>query len=372
MRQKKTAVGQAVGCIGAAALLIGYAPEASAGAVQGLHACGQIILPAVFPFLVLSCCVAGSAAGQGAGWLLGGVAARCYRLPPQAAPALLMSWIGGYPAGAKVLAEYAEQGIISQEDAAYGATVCINSGPAFMVGVVGSGIFGSVWLGLFLFLSQLAAGLLVARVMAVLCHRPPRRGRTAVGAVQQQNTAVLLVRAVRSAAGSAVTICAFVILLSALCRALFACGVLAILARGCSAVLALSPGAAECLLTGMLEICAGCAAAGGISPAEAARILPFLLSLGGISVCCQVAACFGEQGLPWGKLLLSRLLHGGLTALLAWLWLPRWVQPVMGGMPVLAEGGTRLLWGCLWMLVLCGMLAARWEAPDADAALRLR
>ena len=366
MREKAKAAAQVLGCCAAAALLIGYAPAAAAGAVHGIRACGEIILPAVFPFLALSVYMAGSSTGETAGQLLGGVAARCYRLPPQAAPALLMSWIGGYPAGAKVLAEYAARGVITAEDAAYGATVCINSGPAFLAGVVGARLFGSVWMGIFLFLCQLAAGLITARIMAKAFRRSSvRRLRRAAPKMPREKAAVLLVRSVTSAAGSAVNICAFVVLLSAFSEVLFSCGIFTALSKGIAAISCGTLGreTTDCLLTGLLEICAGCAAVAEIPPSEAAKILPFLLSFGGASVCCQVAACFGEQGLPWGKLVLSRLLHGGFTALLAHFWFPRWVQPAMTGAPVLAIGGGRLIWGCLWMLVLCGMLVARWERP---------
>ena len=45
----------AVFCLLAAALLLGYAPAATAGAMQGLAACGKIILPAVFRFWPFRC-----------------------------------------------------------------------------------------------------------------------------------------------------------------------------------------------------------------------------------------------------------------------------------------------------------------------------
>ena len=94
----------AVFCLLAAALLIAYAPAASAGAVRGIAACGSVILPAVFPFLAVSVFLAGAPGGTVLARAFSGVAVRCYRLPPAAAPAVLMSWIGGYPAGAKTLA----------------------------------------------------------------------------------------------------------------------------------------------------------------------------------------------------------------------------------------------------------------------------
>ena len=353
----------AVFCLLAAALLIAYAPAASAGAVRGIAACGSVILPAVFPFLAVSVFLAGAPGGTVLARAFSGVAVRCYRLPPAAAPAILMSWIGGYPAGAKTLAELQKRGAVTARQAQQGAALLIHSGPAYMAGVVGQRIFGSVAVGLFLFLCQLAAGLLTARLLTLGQPRP-RPGGGAPVLPKAEPAAVLLVRSVGSAAASAVNICAFVVLLSAFSAVLAACGVFPLLAKGLAALSGgrLCGTTADCLLTGLLEICAGSAMAARLPPAEAAKILPFLLSFGGISICCQVAACLGETGLPWGRLLLSRLLHGLLTALLALPWLGRRAAvPAMTGAAVPALSLGRMLWGSLWMLVLCGMLAARWE-----------
>ena len=138
----------AVFCLLAAALLLGYAPAAAAGAMQGLATCGKIILPAVFPFLAVSVFLAGAPGGAGIAVLFGGVMRNCYRLPGAAAPALLMGCIGGYPAGAKTLTELQKQGVLTAEEAKNAAPVLIFSGPAYMAGVVGGQIFGSVRVGL--------------------------------------------------------------------------------------------------------------------------------------------------------------------------------------------------------------------------------
>ena len=118
---------------------------------------------------------------------------------------------------------------------------------------------------------------------------------------------------------------------------------------------------AHCFFTGLLEICAGSALAAELPPTEAGKILPFLLSFGGLSVCCQVSACFGEEPLSWGKLLWGRLLHGLLTALLAVPWLKRAVLPAMTGAAVPAFSVGRMLWGSGAMVLLCLLLTVRWE-----------
>ena len=345
-----------------AALLIGYAPAAAEGAMQGLSACGKIILPAVFPFLAVSVFLAGAPGGETLSALLSGVMRYCFRLPAAASPALLMSWIGGYPAGAKTLAELQKQGAITAREAERAAPVLIYSGPAYMAGVVGGRIFGSTVVGVFLFLCQLAAGLLLGRVFSIGCPVPPGERRPAA-TPKPEPAAVLLVRSVGSAASSAVNICAFVVLLSAFAAVFSACGLFPLLERGLAFLTrgGITGETAHCFFTGLLEICAGSALAAELPPAEAAKILPFLLSFGGLSVCCQVAACFGEAPLPWGKLLWGRLLHGLLTALLAAPWLKRAVLPAMTGAVVPAFSMGRMLWGSGAMVLLCLLLAARWE-----------
>ena len=126
----------ALGGLLGAALLIGYAPAAAEGAMRGLSACGRVILPAVFPFLAVSVFLAGAPGGAGLAALLSAVMRYCFRLPAAAAPALLMSWIGGYPAGAKTLAELRRQGDLTARETEEAAPVLIYSGPAYMAGAV--------------------------------------------------------------------------------------------------------------------------------------------------------------------------------------------------------------------------------------------
>lgn len=352
----------ALGGLLGAALLIGYAPAAAEGAMRGLSACGRVILPAVFPFLAVSVFLAGAPGGAGLAALLSGVMRYCFRLPAAAAPALLMSWIGGYPAGAKTLAELRRQGALTARETEEAAPVLIYSGPAYMAGVVGGRIFGSTVVGIFLFLCQLAAGLLLGRLFAWGRPLPPK-GRQSLSCQKTEPAAVLLVRSVGSAASSAVNICAFVVLLSAFAEVFSACGLFPLLERGLAFLTrgGVAGEVAHCFFTGLLEICAGSALAAELPPTEAGKILPFLLSFGGLSVCCQVSACFGEEPLPWGKLLWGRLLHGFLTALLAVPWLKRAVLPAMTGAAVPAFSVGRMLWGSGAMVLLCLLLTVRWE-----------
>ncbi|MEG2087693.1 MAG: sporulation protein, partial [Angelakisella sp.] len=124
-------------------LLLSQNNAAAEGARRGLSLCGTVIIPSLFPFLVLAAALPNLEAGLllcAPARLLGGL----YAAPPRLAPALLMSWLGGYPAGAKVLAGQLDAGELSSQNVERALCFCVNSGPAFLVTVVGLGLFGDL------------------------------------------------------------------------------------------------------------------------------------------------------------------------------------------------------------------------------------
>lgn len=297
-------------------LLVGAA-EVSAGIRRALTVCGSVLIPSLFPFMVLAALLPSTAAGQLAAYPFGMVARALYRASPRLAPALLMSWIGGYPAGARTVAELVDSGQITPGEAEHALCFCVNSGPAFMVSVVGAGVFGSPWLGMRLFLCQLAAGVVTAWLM------PGSRNRTGFDAAPKQVCkpfSQALVTATVSAASAMISICAFVLLMGGLTARLESVGALEWLAAAVEGVTGgrLPRDAAVTLVSGIMEICIGCDLAAGLPPNRAMLVLPFLLSFSGISVICQVMSMVGGRGIPVKRFLLSRPVHGLITQLIAY------------------------------------------------------
>ena len=238
----------------------------------------------------------------------------------------------------------------------------IYSGPAYMAGVVGGRIFGSTVVGIFLFLCQLAAGLLLGRLFAWGRPLPPKGSRLR-SSPKTEPAAVLLVRSVGSAASSAVNICAFVVLLSAFAEVFSACGLFPLLERGVAFLTrgGIAGEVAHCFFTGLLEICAGSALAAELPLPRPARSCRFCFPLGDFRFAVRFRPALGRSRCPGGKLLWGRLLHGLFTAFLAVPWLKRVVLPAMTGAAVPAFSVGRMLWGSGAMVLLCLLLTVRWE-----------
>ena len=110
-----------------------------------------MIIPALFPFFVLSILLNRLGLPGMLGKLFAPFASRLYGISGAGASALLIGLTGGYPLGAAYIADMERQGSITASEGERLLGFCNNSGPAFIIGAVGSGVFGSVKIGLLLY-----------------------------------------------------------------------------------------------------------------------------------------------------------------------------------------------------------------------------
>ena len=194
----------------AMAALIFSAKEAAAACLNALELCGRMIIPALFPFFVLSILLNRLGLPGMLGKLFAPFASRLYGISGAGASALLIGLTGGYPLGAAYIADMERQGSITASEGERLLGFCNNSGPAFIIGAVGSGVFGSVKIGLLLYavhiFSALAAGLFFRN--RSFC------GETQPVLLESIDTGSVLAEAVKQAVASILNVCGFVLCFS--------------------------------------------------------------------------------------------------------------------------------------------------------------
>ena len=156
-----------------AALL--FFPDVSATAArEGVALCLQTVLPSLFPFFVLSSLLVQSDVPRLLSRAMAGVMYPLFGVSGAGASALILGLLGGYPVGARTVAELYGRGEIGREEAEQLLAFCNNSGPGFFLGVCGTAVFGSARAGAYLYLIHVGAAL----VTGVLLRRDlglPRR-----------------------------------------------------------------------------------------------------------------------------------------------------------------------------------------------------
>lgn len=152
-------------CAGAGIVLFpGELSEAVRGSVGG---CLEVVIPALFAFTVLAVYLQRSRAVPRGPEAADRSAVEAPRLPEELCAVFLLSNIGGYPVGAKLLTGLVRSGRLRRGDASRLLCCCYGSGPSFVIGTAGMQAFGSAAAGGMIFgaciLSSLAAAAVVCR-----------------------------------------------------------------------------------------------------------------------------------------------------------------------------------------------------------------
>lgn len=276
---------------------IRYSAECARGIANGIAFCTDVLVPSLFVFMVLTAYLIKSGAAavlaKPFGWL-----ARMMRLPREAATAVVLSMIGGYPIGAGCVALLHDEGRISDSEAQKAALIAVAAGPGFLVNFVGKSLLHSAEAGNLLLAAQIAAVLLTGVIVGrtVNCSPPPCRKRLT------KSGAGAFVASVKSAADATFAMCAMVVLFAAIIEV----------------IETVADRSAADFLSAFLEITTGCSRLSGRIPLY---LTAFFIGFGGISVHCQIFAGLG--GIPLNKalFLLFRIVEGMIAMAAAYIFL---------------------------------------------------
>ena len=274
-------------------VLILLSPQQAAEAVrQAMQLCAGSVIPSLFPFLVLSSLVVGSGA-PGASPLTAFLG-RCLGCSSTGARLFLLSLLGGYPVGPRLMGQLVRRGDLSHREAEHLLLFCNNAGPAFVLGFVGLGLLGSLRAGVWLYLLHALSALLIA-----LLFRPrqpfssPAQSRTLSPSFSQE-----LVEAITSAGSAMVQVCAFITFFYTALH-----------------LFAQRSGIAHPLVLGFVELTCGLTR---LTPTRAGFVMAAgLLGWGGLSVHAQTAAALSGTGVSLQNHLRGKFLQGIFSAILA-------------------------------------------------------
>ena len=289
--------------------LILYPAQAAAGAVAGLRMCGTAVIPALFPFFVLTRFLIALLKPPHAGKRLQKLTERLFGVGSACIPAILLSFIGGYPVGVSTVVSLYESGAISKRDAQRALVFCNNSGPAFFVGIIGNLILKSVRQGLLLYLIHCFCALLCGIFLA----RPSMSGFTLHRSVPAvRSPAQAFQDAVAGSCAAMLQISGLVILFSVLLSLLSTVGVFNILTQLPGG---LTVAETEALVCGFLELSGGMLRLAGSG--RAFVLCALLMGWGGLCVHMQAMSLWQTADLHPSGYFVSKVLHGLLSALFA-------------------------------------------------------
>ena len=283
-----------LGLLGVMALLLICSADAAQTVRDALALCVQSVIPALFPFFVVSSLFIDLGCAAVLGRSLAPVMHRLFGVSGAGGTAFLLGIIGGYPVGGRTAGELYRSGQCEREECERLLAFCNNAGPSFILGIAGLGCFGSVRVGAWLYLIHVGAAVMVGLLFRSTSRQMGRPEKT-----ETPRWADALIEAVRGGAMSMVNICAFVVFFLVILRLL-------------SRFTGIQHGA----ILGIVEMTNGI-----LRLANDRRGFIWaagLLGWGGLSVHCQTAAVLSGSGLSLKRYFIGKALQAAISMAAAW------------------------------------------------------
>ncbi len=260
------------------------------GAKQGLEICLTSVIPSLFPFMVVTSYLMKSEAFSFLGKLLGKISQALFRLPKEGLIVYIFSLIGGYPVGAKLIADGIGDGTFSKNQGKRMMLFCVNSGPAFVINVVGIFMLNSKKAGLVLLFGISLASF----VMGLMSRIFAKDEKVSVTNFKRTDENIL-VSSVNDSLRSMAGICGWILIFTSV--------------RGILMSFPINEDI-KIWLNMLGEVTSGCKVSVKSYPLS---VTAFVLGFAGVCIHLQIMKFISLTGLRYLHFFVCRVLHGGLA-----------------------------------------------------------
>lgn len=275
---------------------------------RGLALCARAVIPALFPFMVLSELLIACGFGELFGKKLGRPIAALFGISGESAAALVLGFLCGFPVGARMTLTLYDNGSIGQGECERLLGFCNLPSIAFLVSTVGSSLYGSRAFGILLWLSAMASACLVG----ILSRKKASPQKECSASRLPPLGISTFTSAIANATAAMLSVCAYILFFGALL------GVLSHTLADLSV-----PAEIRALLYGFFELTSGTDAAAKLSNRPLSALFTALaVGWSGLSIHCQLITLCDGRGLSFRFYFLARLAEAVICAILVLIFAP--------------------------------------------------
>lgn len=281
--------------------LLFFSEQVANGIKEGILLCSNILIPAVFPFMVLAAFLTKSPICATLSVPLVPITTKIFKLPKEYGALIFLSLIGGFPVGGKMVADLLEEKKIDVQTANRMLCFCVNPAPAFVINAVGISLLKDKTAGIILLFSSIVATVIIGAVVS----QNIKVFRNGSSYCTTYSTASNFVNSVKSAANATIVMSAFAILFSGILALAKASGFLGLL----SDMSNIDKNIITAFFASILEICSGVAAGIKLNGELAFIFLNFSISICGLSIIFQIMSFFTKYKVKFKLFIISRFFH---------------------------------------------------------------
>lgn len=275
-------------------------------ALNGIKLWAIIVLPALLPFFFLTALASALGLTRTTAKIAGKPFSEIFRTSGVCAYAFITSVLSGYPVGAKIISDLKTQGLISSDEATRAATLCSTSGPLFIMGSVGYGMFSSKNAGVKILVCHVLSAVICGLIFRFYGKREISDNRLIPALNNADN---ILYDCVYSSVISVAVVGGFICVFYLFADMLEYFGVIAFLAKPLAAIIK-NERLASAVIGGAIECTRGCKLLSLCGTNKITVSLACgLVSFGGVSVIIQSIAFLQKAKVKTGIFLSSKIIQ---------------------------------------------------------------
>lgn len=276
-------------------MIIIYSEAASEKAYIAMKNVAGQIIPALFPYMVISSLIVSSGAAEILGRIL--PISHLFMLPKCASAPIILGALCGFPLGARSAAELYQNGYISKAEAEVLISVANNTGPTFLIFVVGAAFWKNIYFGIFLYILQLITAFVASFIINNLLFPIKQKKHILSPVVVIKPFVTAFSDAIRNAAIASIYICGFITFFS-------------VVISMAEYLLVFIPPKAMLFISALLEFSEASSASAAFDGIYGAFICGFAIGWSGLSVFCQTASFTSPLGLSLKRCAAVKLIQG--------------------------------------------------------------
>lgn len=261
-------------------MVILYGTDITTGIREGIDISLNLLIPSMFLFIVISNFILSTELKQVIAKPFNMITKFLFKLNSYETAIFVLSLIGGYPIGAKLLANSVKSKAISPKKASVMLSYCVNCGPAFLISGIGGLILGNPQLGVFIYTAQIIACLATGTIASVFTSKL-NEDKSSTLEPTHTPVSTILIASVIDGIKSMGIICGFVV---------FFCAISPVLLKIFGNIVDIV------ILNGILEVTAGCNLVTSKLPLQAILLASCFVSWGGVCVILQIFAMLVNTG----------------------------------------------------------------------------
>ncbi len=285
---------------------------------KGINVWSSTLLPALFPFFFITKLLAETGGIEKLGSLLAPITQKLYNAPGISGYVWAMGIISGYPVSAKLTSDLYKNNVISKGQACRITAFTSTSGPLFIVGSVGVGMFFNQKIGIIMLLSHILGATLNG-----LIYRNYMTNETFVPAIniEHKSDDNILENCMLSAIKSVLIVGGYVCFFFMIITIINNFGLFTPINWALSKILPLSYSTISSITNGIVEVTRGCLDLStlGLKPTVLCVIATALISFGGFSIFLQALTFLKSFGISTAFYFVIKITQTLLSSVIAFI-----------------------------------------------------